>query len=114
MDAVSIANAEHYVWGDGCDGWHLLQDPNLSVICERVPAGKGEVLHFHARAQQFFFIISGQATLDMEGRLVHLGPGEGVHVAAGNKHRFSNAGASVVEFLVISSPPTRGDRENVI
>ncbi len=114
MDAVSIANAEHYVWGDGCEGWHLLQDPSLSVIRERVPPGKSEVLHFHSRAQQFFFIISGHATVDVENRVVELGPGEGLHVPGGSKHRFHNAGITAVEFLVISTPTTRDDRTNVV
>jgi len=113
-DAVSIANAEHYVWGDGCAGWHLLQDPQLSVIRERVPVGKGEVFHSHDVAQQFFYIISGRASVEIDGRLVHLGPGEGLHVAAGKKHQFRNAGNTTVEFLVISSPTTRGDRKNVV
>ena len=34
---VSIDNAEHYVWGDVCDGWRLLQREDMSVIQERVP-----------------------------------------------------------------------------
>ncbi len=113
-DAVSIANAEHYTWGEGCDGWHLLQDPNLSVIRERIPVGKGEVLHFHSVAQQFFYILSGRASVDLEGLSVQLEPGEGLHVPAKKKHQFRNAGDTTVEFLVISSPTTRGDRENVV
>ena len=24
VKVASVRNAEHYVWGDGCDGWHLL------------------------------------------------------------------------------------------
>ena len=42
------SNAEHYVWGDGCDGWRLLDRPDLSVIEERIPPGRGEVVHFHS------------------------------------------------------------------
>jgi mannose-6-phosphate isomerase-like protein (cupin superfamily) len=111
--AVSVASAEHYVWGEGCDGWHLLKEPQLSVIRERVPVGKGEVLHLHARAQQFFYILSGRACIEIEERTVELDPGQGVHVPAGLKHRFRNAGETPCEFLVISSPTSRGDRENV-
>ena len=111
---MSIANAEHYVWGDGCDGWHLLRDPQLTVIRERVPPGKGEVLHSHDVAQQFFYIISGHASVELDGRLVRLDPGEGLHVAAGKKHQFRNIGDTAVEFLVISAPPTRGDRKDVV
>jgi hypothetical protein len=29
---VSIENAEHYIWGEICDGWHLLKRDDMSVI----------------------------------------------------------------------------------
>jgi hypothetical protein len=32
MKPISIANAEHYLWGGDCDGWHLLQRNDLSAI----------------------------------------------------------------------------------
>ena len=35
-------NAPHYRWGDGCDGWHLVRAPQLSVIQERMPPGTQE------------------------------------------------------------------------
>jgi oxalate decarboxylase/phosphoglucose isomerase-like protein (cupin superfamily) len=36
----------------------------LSVIEEQMPSGASEVRHYHRNAQQFFFILSGQATLE--------------------------------------------------
>ena len=105
--------AEHYIWGGDCDGWHLLRHPDLSVIRERVPPGRGEVRHYHSRARQYFFVLSGQATLEFDEGDVVFGPSEGVHVPPGVNHRFSNKGSEPVEFLVISSPTTQGDRTNV-
>lgn len=110
---VDPGNAEHYVWGAGCDGWHLLKQPDLSVIRERVPPGASEVRHRHARARQFFFVLSGRARLEFDDSDVEFGPGQGVHVPAGSAHRFVNAGDEAVEFLVISAPSTAGDRENL-
>lgn len=101
MTAVSTANAEHYQWGDGCDGWHFLKNAQLSVIRERVPAGKGEVRHRHCASQQFFFILSGSAEIEVEGR-VHWLQAEGCHVAAGCTHQFTNRSNDAVEFLVVS------------
>lgn len=112
-DVIDKSSAEHYVWGEVCDGWHLLKEPGLSVIHERVPAGASEVPHFHRQARQFFFVLSGTATLEIEGRRVTFGPGQGVHVPPGVPHRFFNASRSDVEFLVISSPSTAGDRTNL-
>jgi len=110
---MKVPNGEHYVWGDGCDGWRLLEHPDLSVIQERVPPGRGEIKHFHSRARQYFYILKGAATLEFDDSSVMVGAGEGVHVMPGVRHRFANAGSEAVEFLVISSPTTRGDRTNV-
>ncbi len=52
MPAVSIQNSEHYLWGDQCHGWHLLNDSRLHVIREMVPSGKAERRLLHASAQQ--------------------------------------------------------------
>jgi mannose-6-phosphate isomerase-like protein (cupin superfamily) len=110
---TSKLNAEHYVWGSGCDGWHLLKEPGLSVIQELVPPGKGEVRHFHTKARQFFYVLTGRATLELEGEAVAFGPGEGVQVPPGVPHRFFNNGTEAVEFIVVSSPTTQGDRTNI-
>ena len=104
------AEPEHYVWGDVCEGWRLLKHPELSVIRERVPPGASEVPHYHTRARQFFYVLSGTATLEFESGPVSFGAGQGVHVPPGVSHRFFNPSSEDVVFLVISSPSTEGDR----
>jgi mannose-6-phosphate isomerase-like protein (cupin superfamily) len=112
-EPVSIASAEHYTWGEVCDGWHLLKDPSLSVIQERVPPGAGETEHFHSSARQFFYVLKGVATLEFDGHSVELKAGEGCEIPPTIRHRFVNRSAEEVSFLVISSPSTQGDRTNV-
>ena len=111
--AVSIENAEHYVWGEICDGWHLLNHEDLSVIQERVPAGGAEVMHFHNTARQFFYILEGEGRLAFEDREVVLRKGEAMEIAPHVKHQFKNLSNTDVHFLVISAPSTRGDRVNL-
>jgi mannose-6-phosphate isomerase-like protein (cupin superfamily) len=113
MSKISIQNAEHYAWGEKCDGWHLLKDPNLHVIRESVPAGKSERRHLHLIAQQFFFILAGQAIMELDGQEHPLTEGEGIHIPAGKPHQFKNPYNEAVEFLVISNPTTRGDRSDL-
>lgn len=107
---ISRHNAEHYIWGGDCDGWHLLKSPGLSVIQERVPPGRREVRHYHRHAYQFFHVLSGVATLEVDGRIVQLGPGEGYPVPPGLPHQLANDGTADLEFLVVSAPPSHGDR----
>lgn len=112
MSVVSIQTAKHYVWGGNCDGWYLAATPNLSVIQERVPSGSSEVRHLHNRAEQFFYVLSGIATLEVAGELLMLRENEGSHVPAGVPHTISNQHEQLLEFLVISTPPSHGDRED--
>lgn len=103
---IDQENAEHYVWGEGCDGWHLLKQPGLSVIYERVPSGVSEVRHYHERATQFFFVLSGIAVLEVEGVFHRLLPQQGIAVAARQPHQLRNESSEDVLFLVISAPAT--------
>lgn len=107
---VSIKQAEHYAWGGDCDGWHLLKTPAASVIQERMPLGRAETRHFHRRSQQFFFVLSGQAMLEVDGKTIRLRQHQGCPIAAGIPHRIRNAAKAALEFLVFSVPPSHGDR----
>lgn len=107
---VDRHSAEHYAWGEACDGWHLLKGDDLSVIEEVVPPGAGEVSHFHGKARQFFYVLEGQATLEFAESTVSFAAGEGVHVPPGVGHRFCNRSSAPVRFLVVSSPAAQSDR----
>jgi mannose-6-phosphate isomerase-like protein (cupin superfamily) len=109
---VSIEHAEHYVWGEICDGWHLLKRDDMSVIQERVPAGAAEVMHYHSKARQFFYILDGEGVMIFEDRQVVLQKGDGLEVPPQVRHQFRNQSNTDVHFLVISVPTTRGDRVN--
>jgi mannose-6-phosphate isomerase-like protein (cupin superfamily) len=110
---TSIENAEHYVWGGNCDGWHLLKRNDVSVIQERVPPGGSEIMHYHERARQFFYILEGEGTMVFEDHEVILQKGQGLEIVLLTKHQFKNNSQKDVHFLVISAPSTRGDRINV-
>ncbi len=112
MPVISTKSAEHYIWGDGCDGWHLVKSPNLSVIQERVPPGCGEARHFHHHAEQFFFVLSGIATMQYKDETFHVEPQQGIYIPAGIAHRLSNQHQQDLIFTVTSTPPSHGDRVN--
>ena len=107
---ISRDNAEHYEWGEKCDGWYLVKGPNLSVIEEQMPAGVSETLHYHKQAQQFFYMLSGDATMETAGQGLRLAAGQGLHIVPGTHHRIRNSSNRVIRFLVISEPPSHGDR----
>ncbi|RDI99960.1 cupin domain-containing protein [Dyella solisilvae] len=110
MGTVSTGSAEHYRWGQGCDGWHLLAGGDLSVIEERMPGGAFEARHRHARSRQFFYVLAGELTIELDGEEFQLQAGQGLHVPPGGAHQVRNDGVADVRMLVVSSPRSHGDR----
>jgi mannose-6-phosphate isomerase-like protein (cupin superfamily) len=107
---ISIATAPQYEWGGNCEGWHLVRAAALSVIEERMPPGTCEVRHWHARARQFFYVLSGTIVMEVEGERHELAAGFGIELPSGTAHQARNNGITDARFLVISSPPHQGDR----
>ena len=110
MAMISRDSAAHYGWGEGCDGWHLVRGEALSVIEERMPPGTAERRHFHERSRQFFYVLAGELTLELDGIEQSLKTHEGLEVAPGAPHQAFNRSSDDVRFLVVSQPPSHGDR----
>lgn len=110
---IDKANAEHYIWGENCDGWHLVKSELLSVIQELMPPHTSEVRHIHSRSRQFFFVLSGQATIEVDGTEHPLNNQQGLEIPPGVAHRVLNNSKSELSFLVVSCPPSHGDRSNI-
>jgi len=108
--AVSRVNAEYYRWGHDCDAWHLVKDPQLTVIEELMPPGAAEVRHYHKKAQQFFYILTGEAIMEVEGDPVLVSAGSGIRILPGVWHQIRNPSSSALRLLVISQPPSHGDK----
>lgn len=110
MNVIDRTTARHYPWGDRCDGWHLLDGVDLSVIEERMPPGAFEQRHRHAVSRQLFYILDGEARLELDGVVHRLATGGGFPVPPGVAHQMRNDSPADVRFLVISTPPSHGDR----
>lgn len=111
---VRAANVEHYTWGGpegtDCDGWHLVRTAELSIIEESMPPGTSERRHHHVRTRQFFFVLEGELTVEVEWQAFLLRAGDGLEVAPGQAHQAMNRGAGTTRFMVTSQPPSHGDR----
>lgn len=102
----------HYKWGNNCDGWVFADTETLSVKQKLMPQQTAESLHYHKKAQQFFFILKGIATFEVEEQVFSVKESEGFHIAAGKKHRILNNTNSDLEFILSSQPSTNNDRFN--
>ena len=101
---------KHYQWGADCDGWNLVDQPELSVKQERMPPHTGEATHFHRQSRQFFFILSGTAVFETAEGRVEVGPQQGFEIAPGVQHRIRNESEADLVFILCSQPSTTNDR----
>lgn len=107
---ISTASAEHYSWGKGCDGWHLVRSPGISVIQESMPPQTAEAPHYHERSRQFFFVLEGALSVATPDGDHVVASEQGIEVPPGVPHHVRNVSNSTSRFLVISSPASHGDK----
>jgi mannose-6-phosphate isomerase-like protein (cupin superfamily) len=113
MKIKNLKNSNHYSWGEACDGWHMLERDDASVIRERMPPGTAEKMHYHEKSRQFFFILSGTATFSLSPKDLRLSVGDGIEIPPMVSHQIRNEEPTPLEFLLLSYPPTKNDRVNV-
>ncbi len=105
--------ADSYSWGKSCTGWILAETPGLSIKQELMPPGTKEKAHFHHKAQQFFYILSGTATFYLGKETRVLKAQQGLLIKPLTEHFVVNETSKPLEFLVISQPSTKNDRNNL-
>lgn len=110
---VDIHNTVHYTWGADCDSWVLANSTGLSIKQETMPPGSKEQLHFHHNAQQFFYVLNGEATFYSDNHKFTLKAQQGISVEPKSKHYIANETSTDINFLVISQPAIGNDRVNM-
>lgn len=102
--------ANHYPWGNGCDGWRLVEHGALSLREERLPPGGAEAPHLHRVARQIFYVLAGELSILVPGARLRAGAGEALEIPPGLPHLVRNEGAGDLRILLVSAPDTLGDR----
>jgi mannose-6-phosphate isomerase-like protein (cupin superfamily) len=69
-----------------------------------VPAGGATERHYHRESEEFYFILEGEGTMEVDGQRQDVGPGAAVLIPAGAWHQIT-AAATPLRFLCCCSPP---------
>lgn len=110
---ISKKSATTFAWRETCEGWTLMDTPQLHVIQERMPAKTFEVSHVHHRTHQFYYVLDGEAVVEIDNSTNRLEAGEGIGIPAGFPHQMRNDSRKHLEFLVISTQRPREDRTDL-
>lgn len=75
-----------------------------------MPSCAREVRHYHTTARQFFYVLEGTLTMEIDGQIFTLPRANGIQIEPGQMHQAENLSGSDVRMLVISQPASHGDR----
>jgi|688.fasta_scaffold48045_3 mannose-6-phosphate isomerase-like protein (cupin superfamily) len=60
--------------------------------------------HYHPVAEETYFILKGEAHLQIDDRLLQLRPGDTVLIHPNERHQIFNSGESDLEFIAVCAP----------
>ena len=109
MDIVSLDAAPPFVTKDGSEIRELLAYRNSSIrnqsLAEaRLPVGTSTQEHFHARAEEIYYITSGQGRVRIEGEQREVKSGDAIAIPPGKKHKLWNTGTAPLTLLCCCAP----------
>jgi mannose-6-phosphate isomerase-like protein (cupin superfamily) len=76
---------------------------NQSLAESVVPAGSSTARHHHKASEEFYFILEGGGTMEIDGALHDVGPGDAILIPPGSWHRIT--ANSDLRFLCCCAPP---------
>ena len=76
---------------------------NQSLAEAAVPAGSSTARHHHKASEEFYFILEGGGTMEVDGKLQDVSPGDAILIPPGSWHRIT--ARSDLHFLCCCAPP---------
>jgi mannose-6-phosphate isomerase-like protein (cupin superfamily) len=109
MDIKNLDAAQPFTTKDGSEIRELLAHRNSvirnqSLAEARVPAGGSTQEHYHARAEEIYFITAGLGRMRIEAETAEVKAGDAIAIPPGKKHKLWNTGSETLKLLCCCSP----------
>lgn len=108
MEVRQLAEQKPFTTKDGSTIRSILDRANAPVENQSLaeaslPAGSATDRHHHKMSEEFYFILEGEGTMEIDGEKRLVGPGDGVLIPAGAWHQIV---ASIdLRILCCCAPP---------
>jgi quercetin dioxygenase-like cupin family protein len=79
-------------------------DGAAAIFSHAVAPMSGPPLHRHSREDEWFYVLDGEITLEIEGQRIALRRGGSAFAARGSAHTFQNFSDAPAEILVVVTP----------
>jgi len=109
MEIKNINEVKAFITKDGSEIRELLSFRNSAIrnqsLAEaRVPVGSATIEHYHAKAEEIYYILAGVGQMRIEGELRPVMPGDAIAIPPGKRHKLWNTGPEVLRLLCCCSP----------
>lgn len=75
-----------------------------AILHQTVPPMSGPPLHRHTREDEWFYILDGEITAEIDGQRTVLHAGDSAFAPRGTEHAFQNFGDGAAQMLVVLTP----------
>jgi mannose-1-phosphate guanylyltransferase/mannose-1-phosphate guanylyltransferase/mannose-6-phosphate isomerase len=101
---------EHRPWG----GFEVLADER-EFKSKKITIDPGGRISYqsHAKRAEHWVIVLGEAEVTLDEKIIHLRPGQSVHIPVGSKHRIFNPGKSPLVFVEVQTGSYFGEDDIV-
>ena len=108
MDIKNLQDVPAFTTKDGSEIRELLAHRNSAIrnqsLAEaRLPAGTSTIRHHHKASEELYFLLDGTGTMEIDGALQIVGPGDAILIPPGSRHRIT--ATSDLRFLCCCAPP---------
>ena len=109
MTIVTREQIAPYVTADGSMIRELLNGDNAplnnqSLAEATLAPGQKTARHFHARAEEIYFVLSGRGVITIGEQTREVQSGAAIAIPAGAPHHIENDGAEELRFLCCCAP----------
>jgi mannose-6-phosphate isomerase-like protein (cupin superfamily) len=109
VEITSLAKANPFQTKDGSEIRELLSHRNSSIrnqsLAEaRLPVGGATQEHYHARAEEIYYITHGSGRIRIEGEARDVVAGDAIVICPGRRHKLWNTGSEPLRLLCCCAP----------
>ena len=107
MQVESLASAESFTTKDGSTIRELHHTGVQSLAEAALEPGQATERHYHARAEEIYFLLEGEGEMEIDGERRRVGPGDAILIPAGARHQIR--AEAPLRFLCCCAPPYSHD-----
>ncbi len=109
MDITNLTRVPAFITKDGSEIRELLAYRNSSIrnqsLAEaRLPVGGATQEHYHAQAEEIYYITHGTARIRIEAETREVAAGDAIAIGPGQKHKLWNTGNEPLRLLCCCAP----------